>query len=207
MTTNFKTDVRARMLATGEKYTEARRALLAQREAADGPSGGVERIFIHTTNNGFPLADANCEATTNAGNQCGNSIIYGQCWAGGHPEQILPDGPETRKLAQRRCHVHVHHELHAEVVLIMDDVDPTPLSGIRSSPAWQDPRSLDLIRRATSGRARTEALALYGTLTSPDSPDAVAEVGARCGLSEQEAESAMSVLVDLGLVRDGALVA
>jgi hypothetical protein len=34
MTTNFKADVRARMQGTGEKYTEARRALLVGHSAA-----------------------------------------------------------------------------------------------------------------------------------------------------------------------------
>lgn len=110
-------------------------------------------------------------------------VIHGQFWHGGHPEVILSDGPDTRMLAQRRCRVHVDHTRHAEVVLVMDDVVPSPLSGIFHGPVWQDPRSLDLIRNATSGRARTETLALYLALTEHGEPDTHAGIGARSGLS------------------------
>lgn len=206
MTTNLKADVRARMRVTGEKYTKARRGLLAERDAANDP-GVVERVTMHTTRNGLPLAEADCEALTKAGRRCRNPFVYGQFWSGGHPEVLLSDGPRTRMLAQRRCRVHVDHTRHAEVVLVMDDVVPSPHSGAFPGPVWQDPRSLDLIRNATSGRARTETLAFYLALTECGEPDTLAGVGARCGLSGSEAEAAMSVLVDLGLVSNGTLVA
>jgi hypothetical protein len=207
MATNLKAEVRARMGATGQKYTEARRAVLAERETPDADSGGVERVFVHTTRNGLPLAEADCEALTKAGRRCRNPIVHGQFWPGGHPEVLLSDGPDTRMLAQRRCHVHVDHTRPVEVVLMMDDVDPTPLSGPRRPPVWQDPRSLELIRNATTGRTRTETLALYVALTEPDSADSVAGVAARCGLSPAEADAAMSVLTRIGLVSNGTLVA
>jgi hypothetical protein len=165
MTTNLKADVRARMRVTGEKYTEARRVLLTEREAANADPGAIERVTVHTTRNGLPLADADCEALTKAGRRCRNPFVHGQFWPGGHPEVLLSDCPGTRMLAQRRCRVHVDHTLHAEVVLVMDDVVPSPHSGAFPGPVWQDPRSLDLIRNATSGRARTETLALYLALT------------------------------------------
>lgn len=209
MTTNFKTDVRTRMRATGEKYTEARRALLAARESsASSCSGAVERVTVHTNRNGLPLTEADCEATTKAGRQCRNPFVHGQFWPGGHPEVLLMDGPDTRMLAQRRCHVHVDHTRPVEIVLLMDDVDPTPLSGtfVRQPPVWQDPQSLALIRDATLGRARADTFALYLALTESDSPDALADVGVRCGLSGREAEAALNVLTNLGLVSDGALV-
>jgi hypothetical protein len=155
MTTSLKAEVRARMRATGDKYTEARRTLLAERALARERRSPIERVTVHTTRNGLPLAEADCEAFTKAGRQCRNPFVYGQFWSGGHPEVVLSDGPDTRMLAQRRCRVHVDHELRADVVLVMDDVVPSRFSGPFPRPVWQDPRSLDLIRSATSGRART----------------------------------------------------
>lgn len=206
MTTNLKVDVRARMQATGAKYTEARRGLLAERAAAAENPGAMERVTVHTTRNGLPLAEADCEALTKAGRQCRNPFVHGQFWSGGHPEVVLGDGPETRMLAQRRCRVHVDHALHAEVVLIMDDVVPSRFSGPFPRPVWQDPRSLDLIRSATSDRERTTTLALYLALTEHGDPDTLAGVARRAGLSDREAEAGMSVLTGLGLVRGGSLV-
>ncbi len=43
MTTNLKADARARMRQTGEKYTEARRGILLEREAAQ-PSATTARV-------------------------------------------------------------------------------------------------------------------------------------------------------------------
>lgn len=205
MTTNFKADVRARLGATGEKYTEARRALLAEQGRSTGPSP-IERVTVHTTGNGWPLAEADCEALTKAGRQCRNPFVHGQFWSGGQPEVILSDGPRTRMLAQRRCPVHVDHTRHVEVVLVMDDVVPSRFAMPHPAPVWQDPRSLDLIRDATSGRARTEALALYVALTEHVDPDTVAGAGARAGLSAAEVETALAVLVGVGLIRDGTLI-
>lgn len=206
MTTNLKSDIRARMRATGEKYTQARRALLADREAAFPNQEAVERVTIHTIRNGLPLAEADCEALTRAGRRCRNPFVHGQFWSGGHPEVILSDGPDTRMLAQRRCRVHVDHTRRAEVVLVMDDVVPSRFSGPFPGPVWQDPRSLDLIRNATAGRARTETLALYLALTEHGDPDTLVGVGARSGLTGPEVDVAMSVLTELGLVSDGMLV-
>jgi hypothetical protein len=206
MTTNLKADVLARMQATGAKYTEARRALLAERPAAAESPSAIERVTVHTTRNGLPLAKADCEALTKAGRQCRNPFIHGQFWSGGHPEVVLRDGPETRMLAQRRCCVHVDHTRHTEVVLVMDDVVPSRFSGPYPRPVWQDPRSLDLIRSATSGRERTTSLALYLALTEHADPDTLAGAAHRAGLSDDEAQAGMSVLTDLGLMRDGSLV-
>lgn len=206
MTTNLKADVRARMQATGAKYTEARRAVLTERAAALGNTSAMERVTVHTTRNGLPLAEADCEALTKAGRQCRNPFVYGQFWSGGHPEVVLRDSPETRMLAQRRCHVHVDHTLHADVVLVMDDVVPSRFSGPYPRPVWRDPRSLDLIRSATSDRERTTTLALYLALTEHHDPDTLAEAAHRAGLSGNEAQAGMSVLTRLGLMRDGSLV-
>lgn len=208
MTTNLKADVRARMQATGEKYTEARRAVLVDRAAPGGHAAGpMRRVTVHTTGNGVPLSEADCEAMTQGGRQCRNAFVYGQFWSGGQPEVLLRDSPATRMLAQRRCHVHVDHSLHAEVMLVMDDNVPSRFSGPYPHPVWQDPRSLDLIRGATSERERTTTLALYLALTERGDPDTLADAARRAGLSDGEAEAGMRVLTDLGLMRDGSLVA
>jgi hypothetical protein len=191
------------MLATGEKYTAARRQLLAERRTAIQRQAGIEKVTVHTTHNGLPLADADCEAMTKRGRRCRNPFIYGQFWPGGHPEVILSDSPETRMLAHRRCHVHVDHTRHAEVVLVMDDVVPSRFSEPYPAPIWQDPRSLELIRNATTGRARADALVVYLVLTEHGDPGTLAGVQARTGLPAAQVEAAMSVLGDVGLVRDG----
>lgn len=206
MTTNLKADVRARMRATGEKYTVARRELLAQRDPAPQPAVTPERVTVHTTNNGLPLADGCCEALTKRGRQCRNPFIYGQFWPGGLPEWILSDSPETRMLAQRRCNIHVDHSRPAEVVLVMDDVVPSRFTGPYPAPVWQDPRSLELIRDATTGRVRADTLAVYLVLTEHGDPSTLVGVQSRTGLSAAQVEAAMSVLGDVGLVRDGQLV-
>jgi hypothetical protein len=206
MTTNLKADVRARMTATGAKYTEARRALLVERAAETENSAAMERVTVHTTRNGLPLAEADCEALTKEGRQCRNPFVHGQFWSGDHPEVILSDGPETRMLAQRRCHVHVDHTIHAEVVLVMDDYVPPRFSGPAPHPIWQDPRSLDLIRSATADHERTTTLALYLALTEHSDPDTLAGAARRAGLSDDEAQAGMGVLTGLGLVRDGSLI-
>jgi hypothetical protein len=138
------------MAATGEKYTEARRAVLAERGVSTRDPRAVERLTVHTVRNGLPLAAANCEALTKAGRQCRNAFVHGQFWSGGHPEVTLSDGPATRMLAQRRCRLHVDHSRHVEVVMIFDDVVPSRFEGPFPGPVWQDPRSLGLIREATS---------------------------------------------------------
>jgi hypothetical protein len=205
MTTNLKADVRARMQASGAKYTEARRALLVERAATTGNPAAPERVTVHTTRNGLPLAEANCEALTKTGRQCRNPFVYGQFWSGGHPEVVLTDGPDTRMLAQRRCHVHVDHTRHTEVLLVMDDDVPSRFSGPYPRPVWQDPRSLDLIRTATSDRARSATLALYLALTEHVEPNTPAGLAARAGLSQLEVQDGMGVLTGLGIVRDGVL--
>jgi hypothetical protein len=202
MTTNLKAEVRARMGRTGEKYTEARRSVLA------GRSGGserdaIERVTIHTTDNGWPLTEEHCEAMTKKGRRCRNPIVYGQFWSGGHPEVVLPDMLETRMLAQRRCNVHVDNDRQNEVVLVMDDVVPSRFEGPFPGPVWQDPRSLELIRSASSGQVRADTLALYLTLTE----HADEEVEQRTGLGRDQIDGAMEILVSVGLVRDGMLVA
>jgi hypothetical protein len=107
VTTNLKAEARARMRRTGGKYTEARRGVLAGRETVVRSRDAIERVTIHTTHNGLPLAEDHCEAMTVGGRQCRNPSIYGQFWPGGYPEVVLRDGPATRMLAQRRCTVHV----------------------------------------------------------------------------------------------------
>jgi hypothetical protein len=201
MTTNLKADIRARMAATGEKYTQARRAVLTDRTAA----APIERVTVHTTRNGMPLAEADCEAVTKAGRQCRNPFIHGQFWSGGQPEVLLRDGPDTRMLAQRRCRVHVDHDLHTDVLLVMDDDIPSRFSGPHPAPVWQDPRSLELIRTATSGGARAQTLALYLALTERGD-DELAEISERAGLAAADTQAAMKVLTELRLVEDGALV-
>lgn len=205
MTTNLKAEVRTRMRRTGEKYTEASRGVLTGREAAASEREAIERVTIHTTHNGLPLADGHCEAMTKQGRQCRNPFIYGQFWPGGHPEVVLRDRPETRMLAQRRCNIHVDHDRHAEVILVMDDVVPSRFEGPFPGPVWQDPRSLELIRSATSGRGRAAALALYLTLTEhAECTDEAIEQ--RTGLSRDQIDGAMEVLAGVGLVRDGTLI-
>lgn len=56
MTTNLKAEVRARVGRTGEKYTEARRGVFAGRKPAGREPEAIERVTIHTTHNGWPLA-------------------------------------------------------------------------------------------------------------------------------------------------------
>lgn len=205
MTTNLKAEARARMRRTGEKYTEARRGVLAGRETAVGMRDVIERVTIHTTDNGLPLAEDHCEAMTRRGRQCRNPFIYGQFWSGSHPEVVLRDGPDTRMLAQRRCTIHVDHDRHAEVVLVMDDVVPSRFSGPFPGPVWQDPRSLELIRDAASGRERADTLALYLTLTEhAESSDEAIEQ--QTGLDPDQVEAAMKILTDVGLIREGTLV-
>lgn len=205
MTTNLKAEARARMRQTGEKYTEARRGVLAGREPATREREAVGRVTIHTTHNGLPLAEGHCEAMTKRGRQCRNPFIYGQFWPGGHPEVVLRDGPDTRMLAQRRCSIHVDHDRHAEVILVMDDHVPSRFTGPFPGPVWQDPRSLELIRSASSGRERADTLALYLTLTEhAESTDQAIEQ--QTGLDPNQVEAAMKILIDVGLIRDGALV-
>lgn len=206
MTTNLKADTRARMAATGEKYTQARRAVLAARAVTNTTPAPLERVTVHTTRNGLPLAEADCEAATKAGRQCRNPYINGQFWSGGQPEVLLRDGPETRMLAQRRCHVHVDHDLHADVLLVMDDVVPSRFSGPYPAPVWQDPRSLEVIRGTTSGAARAQTLALYVALSERGDDD-LAQVAERAGLTAADAKASMDVLTELRLVKDGFLVA
>ncbi len=205
MTTNLKAEARARMRQTGEKYTEARRGVLAGRETAVRLPSTVERVTIHTTDNGLPLADELCGAMTKRGRQCRNPFIYGQFWPGGNPEVVLPDGPDTRMLAQRRCTVHVDHDRHAEVILVMDDDVPSRFTGPFPGPVWQDPRSLGLIRGATSGRERADTLALYLTLTE-HAGSADEAIEQQTGLDPDQVEAAMKILTDVGLIREGALV-
>jgi hypothetical protein len=205
MTTNLKADIRARMTATGEKYTQARRAVLADRTATSTAAAPIERVTVHTTRNGMPLAEADCEAVTKAGSQCRNPFIHGQFWSGGQPEVLLRDAPDTRMLAQRRCRVHVDHDLHTDVLLVMDDHIPSRFSGPHPAPVWQDPRSLELIRTATSGGARAQTLALYLALTERGE-DNLAEISERAGLTAADTQASMKVLTELRLVEDGALV-
>jgi hypothetical protein len=205
MTTNLKAEARARMRRTGEKYTEARRGVLAERETDERRRDEIERVTIHTTDNGLPLADDHCEAMTVRGRQCRNPFIYGQFWPGGHPEVVLRDGPDTRMLAQRRCAVHVDHDRHAEVILVMDDDVPSRFTGPFPGPVWQDPRSLELIRSATSGRQRADTLALYLTLTEhAESADEAIEQ--QTGLGPDQIEASVKILTDVGLLREGMLV-
>jgi hypothetical protein len=206
MTTNLKADVRARMGTSGEKYTQARRAVLAERDGTHTRSRPVERVVVHTTNNGWEFAEANCEAMTKKRRQCRNPFVYGQFWSGGGPEQLLPDGPETRMLAQRRCPVHVDHERPVEVTLVMDDVVPNRFLGPYPNPVWQDPRSLQLIREATEGQPRTDALASYLALTEHETDSSLTSVAERAGLPAVRADEAMAVLERLGLFREGTLV-
>jgi hypothetical protein len=205
MTTNLKAEARARMRRTGEKYTEARRGVLAGRETAVRLPNTIERVTIHTTDNGLPLADELCGAMTKRGRQCRNPFIYGQFWPGGHPEVVLPDGPDTRMLAQRRCPVHVDRDRHAEVILVMDDDVPSRFTGPFPGPVWQDPRSLELIRSATSGRERADTLALYLTLTE-HAGSADEAIEQQTGLDPDQVEAAMKILTDVGLIREGTLV-
>lgn len=205
MTTNLKAEARARMRRTGEKYTEARRGVLAERETAVPLPNTVERVTIHTTDNGLPLADEHCGAMTKRGRQCRNPFIYGQFWSGGHPEVVLDDGPDTRMLAQRRCPVHVDHDRHVEVILVMDDIVPSRFAGPFPGPVWQDPRSLELIRAATSGRERADTLALYLTLTE-HAGSAEEAIEQQTGLDPNQVEAAMKILTDVGLIREGMLV-
>ncbi|HKB50659.1 MAG TPA: hypothetical protein VKC63_04455 [Solirubrobacterales bacterium] len=205
MTTNLKAEARARMRRTGEKYTEARRGVLAERETVVRNRDAIQRVTIHTTHNGLPLAEDHCEAMTVRGRQCRNPFIYGQFWPGGHPEVVLRDGPETRMLAQRRCNVHVDHDRHAEVILVMDDVVPSRFTGPFPGPVWQDPRSLELIRSATSGHERADTLALYLTLTE-HAGSADEAIEQQTGLASHQVEAAMKILTDVGLIREGMLV-
>jgi hypothetical protein len=198
--------VRARMGVTGEKYTEARRSVLAMRENAPAGLRRVERITVHMTNNGLDLADQDCEAMTKKGRQCRNPFIYGQFWPGGHPEVVLHDGADTRMLAQRRCAVHVDHTRRVEVTLVMDDVVPSRFLGPYPKPVWQDPRSLQMIRQATEGRQRTDVLALYLALTEHQDDASLAAVAERAGLSEAQAVGAVRVIEQLGFFRDGTLI-
>jgi hypothetical protein len=206
MTTNLKAEVRARMRQTGEKYTEARRGVLAGRKTAVRLPNTIERVTIHTTDNGLPLAKGHCEAITTRGRQCRNPFIYGQFWPGGQPEVVLRDDPATRMLAQRRCTIHVDHDRPAEVVLVMDDYVPPRFTGPLPGPGWQDPRSLELIRAATSRRQRADTLALYLTLTE-HAGSADEAIEQQSGLGRDQVEAAMKILTDVGLVREGALVA
>ena len=205
MTTNLKAEARARMRQTGEKYTEARRGVLAGRETGVRLPNPIERVTIHTTDNGLPLADELCGAMTKRGRQCRNPFIYGQFWSGGEPEVILNDGPDTRMLAQRRCPVHVDHDRHVEVILVMDDIVPLRVTRQSPGPVWQDRRSLEMIRAATSGRERADTLALYLTLTehAGSSDEAIEH---HSGLGPDQVEVAMKILTDVGLIREGALV-
>jgi hypothetical protein len=205
MTTNLKTEVRTRMGRTGEKYTEARRGVLAGRGTGESERKAIERVTIHTTHNGWPLAEGHCEAMTKRGRECRNPFVYGQFWPGGHPEVVLSDRPETRMLAQRRCNIHVDHDRPAEVILVMDDVVPSRFEGPFPGPVWQDPRSLELIRSATSGRERADTLALYLTLTE-HAASADEAIEQQVGLGPDQIEVAMKVLTDVGLIREGTLV-
>jgi hypothetical protein len=153
----------------------------------------------------MPLAEADCEALTKAGSQCRNPFIHGQFWSGGQPEVLLRDAPDTRMLAQRRCRVHVDHDLHTDVLLVMDDHIPSRFSGPHPAPVWQDPRSLELIRTATSGGTRAQTLALYLALTERGE-DNLAEISDRAGLTAADTQASMKVLTELRLVEDGALV-
>jgi hypothetical protein len=193
------------MAATGEKYTQARRAVLAERTTSRATPAPIKRVTVHTTRNGLPLAEADCEAVTKAGRQCRNPFIHGQFWPGGQPEVLLHDGANTRMLAQRRCRVHVDHDLHTDVLLVMDDDVPSRFSGPYPAPVWQDPRSLELIRTATSGSTRAQTLALYLALTERVD-DNLAEISDRAGLATADAQAAMNVLTELRLVKDGLLV-
>jgi len=156
MTADLKAAVRARVEKTGEKYTQARRAVLASRSAHE-----PEEVTIRTARNGLPLAEQDCSAMTKRGRRCRNPFIDGQFWPGGLREVTLEDGPATRMLAQRRCHVHVDHSIHARVTLLMDDLPPAP----SSSFAWQDQHSLQAIRNAATGPTRANALGVYLVLT------------------------------------------
>lgn len=51
MTTNLKAEARVRMRRTGEKYTEARRGVLSERETVR-ERDAIERVTDHTTDNG-----------------------------------------------------------------------------------------------------------------------------------------------------------
>lgn len=166
----------------------------------------VERVVVHTTNNGWEFAEANCEAMTKKGRQCRNPFVYGQFWSGGHPEQTLSDSPEARMLAQRRCLVHVDHERPVEITLVMDDVAPSRFRGPYAKPVWQDPRSLQLIREATEGQQRASTLAFYLALTEHATDSSLTSVAERCGLPAAQGEEAIAVLEHLGLFREGTLV-
>lgn len=194
------------MRATGEKYTAARRAVIAERVPVSRPVEPIDRIAVHTTRNGLPLADADCEALTKRGRQCRNPFINGQFWSGGAVEVALKDSPETRMLAQRRCHLHVDHEQPIEVVLIFDDHLPSRFDGPFPGPVWQDPRSLGLIRRAASGRLRADTLAVYLVLTEHLDPSTSAGTAELAGLPLPRVEAALKVLSELQLVRNGDLV-
>jgi predicted transcriptional regulator len=87
----------------------------------------------------------------------------------------------------------------------MDDHIPSRFSGPHPAPVWQDPRSLELIRTATSGGARAQTLALYLALTERGE-DNLAEISERAGLTAADTQASMKVLTELRLVEDGALV-
>lgn len=70
---------------------------------------------------------------------------------------------------------------------------------------WQDPRSLELIRGASSGRERAYTLALYLTLTE-HAGSAEEAIEQQAGLSPDQIEVAMKILTDVGLIREGTLV-
>lgn len=205
MTTDLKSEIRARMQATGEKYTTARRHLLAER-AERSPSSPT-RVTIHTTQNGLHLGDDDCGATTRAGRQCRNPYVPGQFWPGGHHEVLLTDSPEARMLAQQRCHVHVDHTRPVEIVLVMDDVSPMPHSAPFTAPIWQDPRSLALIRSATVDAARAETLSLYMTLGEAMDRETLSVIAEHAGLTKEKVEAGIELLTSLELMRDGVLVA
>lgn len=87
----------------------------------------------------------------------------------------------------------------------MDDDVPSRFTGSVPGPVWQDPRSLDLIRSATSGREHADTLALYLTLTEhAESADEAIEQ--QTGLGPEQIEASMKILEDIGLIREGMLV-
>jgi hypothetical protein len=117
MTTNFKADVRARMAATGEKYTEARRALVAERNGPAEGLGGVERVTLHPTQNGFPLADANCVALTKGGPTVSQPVCLRPVLAGRASRVFLSDSHAGRiglriHLRWRLCHFRADELTH-----------------------------------------------------------------------------------------------
>ncbi len=73
-------------------------------------------------------------------------------------------------------------------------------------PVWQDARSLELIRNATTGRGRADALAVYLTLTE-HSETTLDGIARQTGLPMRQIEKAVGVLAELDLIRDGLLIA